>query len=200
MKENIIKNRLIVFALGFFTGIAILYVWYYIGPRPRSQQFTTMDIQVAGAPRLFGSDPATAQSLLRYINVGDYSAKGARIKWQHHDGVGWTDPLDSWRTPDGNTSERFKDFPKGFQFVTMLTAHSREGVKAYLESNGKLYFVARVEWANENNKAGCLLRYIEIGIHGWGDSPNSKVLYETIGGELPEGLERPDIGTPCPPS
>ncbi len=137
-----------------------------------SQRVATLEIVQSGTARLL-EGPVAVTSLIKVINVSDYTASNLKIKFQHYNGTQWDesktvlpDPFEYFANVLG---KRFRKAPTtsvikpGATYEAILKSNPIEGKLDYLDEGGKMYFAVKIEWENPNGSNRCIMGFTETG-------------------------------------
>lgn len=135
-----------------------------------SQRVATLEIVQSGTARLL-EGPVAVTSLIKVINVSDYTASNLKIKFQHYNGTQWDesktvlpDPFEYFANVLG---KRFRKAPTtsvikpGATYEAILKSNPIEGKLDYLDEGGKMYFAVKIEWENPNGSNRCIMGFTE---------------------------------------
>ena len=183
-------------------------------PAPAIQRVATLEIVKSGTAQLL-EGPVAVTSLIKVINVSDYTASNLKVKYQHYNGTRWDisktvlpDPFEYFANLLG---KRFRKAPTrsvikpGATFEANLKSNPIEGGLEYLDEGGKLYFAVKIEWENPNGPHRCIMGFIETG---YPYNPKTKkfgldldrfqILYAKYFTKPPPGMKDLPPIYPCP--
>lgn len=136
------------------------------------QRVATLEIVKSGNARLL-EGPVAVTSLIKVINVSDYTASNLKINFQHYNGTRWDesktvlpDPFEYFANLLG---KKFRKAPTtsvikpGATFEAILKSNPIEGKLDYLDEGGKMYFAVKIEWENPNGSNRCIMGFTETG-------------------------------------
>ena len=137
-----------------------------------SQRVATLEIVQSGTARLL-EGPVAVTSLIKVINVSDYTASNLKIKFQHYNGTRWDKPNtvlpDPFEYFANVLGKKFRKAPTasvikpGVTYEAILKSNPIEGKLDYLDEGGKMYFAVKIEWENPNGSNRCIMGFTETG-------------------------------------
>jgi len=141
-------------------------------PAPAIQRVATLKIVQSGKAQLL-EGPVAVTSLIKVINVSDYTASNLKIKFQHYNGTRWDKPKtvlpDPFEYFANLLGKKFRKAPTtsvikpGATFEAILKSNPIEGKLDYLDEGGKMYFAVKIEWENPNGSNRCIMGFTETG-------------------------------------
>ncbi len=137
-----------------------------------SQRVATLEIVQSGTARLL-EGPVAVTSLIKVINVSDYTASNLKIKFQHYNGTRWDKPNtvlpDPFEYFANVLGKKFRKAPTssvikpGATYEAILKSNPIEGKLDYLDEGGKMYFAVKIEWESPNGSNRCIMGFTETG-------------------------------------